>query len=141
MASRSREAPRKPQGQRRTVGRRIAPARIESARRRPGNSIGLRRFFLIAVQFEPLPQSFYKPSAEIVAPRLLGHFLIRNTPDGPCGGPIVETEAYLVGDPACHGFIGETPRNASLYGPPGHAYVFLIYSFHYCFNAGCHPQG
>jgi len=93
------------------------------------------------VQFEPLPESFYKPSAEIVAPRLLGHFLIRNTPDGPCGGPIVETEAYLIGDPACHGFIGKTPRNASLYGPPGRAYVYLIYGFHFCFNAVCHPLG
>ena len=93
------------------------------------------------MDFHPLTESFYKPSAELVAPRLLGHFLIRNTPDGPCGGPIVETEAYLVGDPACHGFIGETPRNRSLYGAHGKCYVYLIYGFHCCFNAVCRPKG
>jgi DNA-3-methyladenine glycosylase len=93
------------------------------------------------VPFDPLPESFYIPSAGIVAPRLLGHFLIRNTPDGPCGGPIVETEAYVVGDPACHAFVGERPRTRSMYGPPGRAYVYLIYGFHFCFNAVCHPKG
>src|SRR2546427_941805 len=61
--------------------------------------------------FQPLPKSFYEPSAKIVAPQLLGHWLIRNTPNGPCGGPIVETEAYLSDDPACHGAPGPTPRN------------------------------
>ena len=93
------------------------------------------------VSGDSLPKAFYEPSAKVVAPLLLGHFLIRNTPEGPCGGPIVETEAYLIGDPACHGFIGETPRNRSLYGPPGLAYVYLIYGFHCCFNAVCHPKG
>src|SRR5438876_1010972 len=85
--------------------------------------------------------SFFEPSAEIVAPRLLGHLLIRNTPDGPCGGPIVETEAYVVNDPACHGYIGQTPRNASMYGPAGRAYVYLIYGFHFCVNTVCCPKG
>jgi len=93
------------------------------------------------VDFDPLPESFYKPSASEVAQKLLGHWLIRNTPQGPAGGPIVEVEAYLVGDPACHGFIGPTARNRSLYGPYGHAYVYLIYGFHYCFNAVCRPKG
>jgi DNA-3-methyladenine glycosylase len=95
----------------------------------------------LAVNFKPLPQSFYQPGAELVAPRLLGHWLIRNTPQGPAGGPIVETEAYLMGDPACHGFIGQTRRNAALYGPPGRAYVYLIYGLHFCFNAVCRPEG
>jgi DNA-3-methyladenine glycosylase len=93
------------------------------------------------MNFVPLPQSFYKPSAEAVAPRLLGHWLIRKTANGFCGGPIVETEAYLIGDPASHCFAGETARNRVMYGPPGHAYVYLIYGFHFCVNAVCKPAG
>jgi DNA-3-methyladenine glycosylase len=91
--------------------------------------------------FNPLPRSFYQPSAAAVAPLLLGHWLIRNSPDGPCGGPIVEVEAYLADDPASHGFGGETTRNRAMYGPPGHAYVYLIYGFHCCVNAVCRPAG
>jgi DNA-3-methyladenine glycosylase len=89
----------------------------------------------------PLPRSFYEPSAEAVAPRLLGHWLIRNLPAGPCGGPIVETEAYLADDPASHGFGGPRARNRSMYGPPGHGYVYLIYGFHSCVNAVCRRPG
>ena len=92
-------------------------------------------------RFIPLPRSFYQPSARIVATRLLGHWLIRNTPAGPCGGVIVETEAYLTGDPACHGFPGPTARNRALFGEPGHGYVYLIYGYHFCANAVCRPTG
>jgi DNA-3-methyladenine glycosylase len=81
--------------------------------------------------FTPLPRSFYEPSARVVAERLLGHWLIRNAPEGACGGAIVEIEAYLADDPACHGYRGETTRNRSMYGPPGHAYVYLIYGMHF----------
>jgi DNA-3-methyladenine glycosylase len=88
-----------------------------------------------------LARSFYEPSAELVAPALLGHLLVRNTPEGPCGGPIVEVEAYLVGDPACHSYRGESPRNRVMFGPPGHAYVYLIYGLYYCVNAVCRPKG
>lgn len=91
--------------------------------------------------FEPLPRSFYEPSAKVVAPELLGRLLVRNTPNGPCGGAIVETEAYLTGDPACHGAPGPTPRNRVLFEHPGHAYVYLIYGFHFCANAVCRPTG
>jgi DNA-3-methyladenine glycosylase len=91
--------------------------------------------------FLPLPRSFYEPSAQTVAPALLGHFLIRNMPDGICGGVIVETEAYLCNDPACHGAPGPTARNRVMFGPPGHAYVYLIYGFHFCVNAVCQPVG
>ena len=91
--------------------------------------------------FSPLPRSFYEPSAKMVAPRLLGHWLIRQTPDGPCGGYIVETEAYLADDPACHGAPGPTRRNRVMFGPPGHGYVYLIYGLHYCVNAVCRPAG
>src|SRR5271155_1162539 len=91
--------------------------------------------------FVALPQSFYEPSAEAVAPRLLGQWLLRKTADGFCGGPIVETEAYLADDPASHGFGGETARNRALYGPPGRAYVYLIYGAHFCVNAVCRRAG
>jgi DNA-3-methyladenine glycosylase len=89
----------------------------------------------------PLPRSFYEPSAETVAPLLLGHWLVRNLPSGLCGGPIVETEAYLADDPASHAFSGQTARNRAMYGPPGHAYVYLIYGFHFCVNAVCRRAG
>jgi DNA-3-methyladenine glycosylase len=92
-------------------------------------------------RFIPLPRSFYQPSARTVATQLLGHWLIRNTPAGPCGGVIVETEAYLTGDPACHGFPGPTARNRALFGAPGHGYVYLIYGYHFCANAVCRPTG
>jgi len=92
-------------------------------------------------EFTPLPRSFYQPSAEAVAPALLGHWLVRNTPSGPCGGPIVETEAYLCGDPACHGAPGLTRRNRVMFGPPGHGYIYLIYGMHYCANAVCCSPG
>src|SRR5437867_12887044 len=91
--------------------------------------------------FIPLPRSFFKPSAKLVAPALLGHWLIRSTLEGVCGGVIVETEAYLADDPACHGFRGETARNRSMYGPPGRAYVYFIYGNHWCVNAVCRPSG
>src|SRR5882757_8906319 len=92
-------------------------------------------------QLVPLPRTFYQPSAKIVAPALLGHWLIRDTPNGPCGGPIVETEAYLTDDPACHGAPGPTARNRVMFGLPGHAYVYLIYGYHFCVNAVCRPSG
>jgi DNA-3-methyladenine glycosylase len=91
--------------------------------------------------FTPLPQSFYKPNAAIVARRLLGHWLVRRTPEGPCGGIIVETEAYLHDDPSCHGYGRQTPRNRVLYGPPGYSYVYFIYGNHYCFNTVCQAVG
>lgn len=90
----------------------------------------------------PLPRSFYEPSAKVVAPRLLGHFLLRRTPEGMwAGGEIVECEAYLNDDPACHGFRGETQRNRSMFGAPGHAYVYFIYGNYFCFNAVCSGRG
>jgi DNA-3-methyladenine glycosylase len=91
--------------------------------------------------FQPLAQSFYRPSAAKVAPALLGHFLIRRTPQGICGAAIVETEAYLRDDPACHGYARQTPRNRTMYGPPGRAYVYFIYGNHYCFNTVCQRTG
>jgi DNA-3-methyladenine glycosylase len=93
------------------------------------------------VVFTPLPRSFYEPSAKSVAPKLLGHWLIRKTESGLSGGPIVETEAYLRDDPACHAYVGLTRRNKVMFGQPGYAYVYLIYGFYYCFNTVCLPHG
>jgi DNA-3-methyladenine glycosylase len=92
-------------------------------------------------KFTPLPRAFYEPSAKVVAPKLLGHFLVRNTPTGPAGGIIVETEAYLSNDPACHGAPGPTTRNKVMFGGPGHGYIYLIYGYHFCVNAVCRPVG
>jgi DNA-3-methyladenine glycosylase len=90
---------------------------------------------------KPLPREFYEPSAKVVAPRLLGHWLIRRTREGYAGGHIIETEAYVKGDPACHAYVGMTNRNRVMWGEPGRAYVYLIYGFYFCFNTVCRPHG
>jgi DNA-3-methyladenine glycosylase len=94
-----------------------------------------------STRFEPLPRGFYLQPTNEVAQQLLGHFLLRRIGDELCGGLIVETEAYLVDDPACHAYVRQTTRNASMWGAPGNAYVYQIYGAHYCFNAVCQPSG
>ena len=91
--------------------------------------------------FRPLPRKFYLPCADEVGPKLLGHWLVHRTEAGAVGGIIVETEAYIRNDPACHAFRGETKRTRVMFGPPGHSYVYLIYGFHFCFNTVCRPVG
>ncbi len=93
----------------------------------------------------PLPRSFYARDARQVARDLLGKLLIRREPTGVerlLAGRIVEAEAYLGAvDPGAHAYRGQTPRNAVLFGPPGHAYVYFSYGSHYCTNVSCHPPG
>jgi len=72
-----------------------------------------------------------------VAPELVGALLLF---DG-VGGIVAELEAYDAEDPAAHGFRGQTARNASMFGPPGHAYVYRPYGIHWCLNLVCAREG
>lgn len=86
----------------------------------------------------PLNRSFFERDTVTVARDLLG---CRLTNQGR-GGRIVEVEAYLgQGDEAAHAFRGVTPRTRVLFGPPGHAYVYLVYGMHYCLNVVAEPRG
>ena len=88
-----------------------------------------------------LPTVFFNRDPRKVGRALLGKVLVRKSGKTLLAGRIVETEAYLDGDPAAHSFVGRTARNDVLFGPPGCSYVYFIYGNHYCLNVSCLPDG
>lgn len=89
-----------------------------------------------------MPPDFYGQDTLTIAKSILGCFLIHRSPDGLTVGRIVETEAYLsTNDRASHASKGQTKRNAAMFGPSGHAYVYFTYGLHWLMNVVSGPTG
>ena len=102
----------------------------------PSSGSGLRK------KAHLLPRSFFDRDPRRVARELLGKLVVRRARGNVLAGRIVEAEAYLgAGDLAAHAAAGRTARNAVLFGPPGHVYVYFIYGMYYCLNFSCLPDG
>jgi len=90
----------------------------------------------------PVPRSFFARDAVAVAPDLLGCVLENRTDAGTVAVRLTEVEAYHgAADPGSHAYRGRTPRNAVMFGDPGHLYVYFTYGMHYCMNVVCAPGG
>ncbi|MDP4200476.1 MAG: DNA-3-methyladenine glycosylase [Bacteroidota bacterium] len=90
---------------------------------------------------KPFSRKFYTQASPIVAERLLGSYLHRISDGVHLIGKIVETEAYGIGDEACHAFRGKTPRNEILFQEGGFSYVYFTYGMHHCFNVSTNVEG
>jgi DNA-3-methyladenine glycosylase len=84
-----------------------------------------------------LDEAFFARSVHEVARGLIGCGVLYEG----VGGVIVEAESYERNDPACHAYVGLTPRTEALFGPPCHAYIYLSYGIHSCLNFVCEPEG
>ncbi|MGP4113754.1 DNA-3-methyladenine glycosylase [Streptomyces sp. 4N509B] len=91
---------------------------------------------------EPLTRDFFDRPVLEVAPDLLGRILVRTDAEGELMLRLTEVEAYAGElDPASHAYRGRTQRNATMFGPPGHAYVYFTYGMWHCLNLVCGPVG
>ncbi len=88
-----------------------------------------------------LREPFYRRPTLDLAQALLGTFLVHHTAEGTTIGRIVETEAYLHDDPACHASRGLTERTRVIFGKAGHAYIYFIYGKYFCFNVVSGQEG
>jgi DNA-3-methyladenine glycosylase len=89
-----------------------------------------------------MPRDFFDRLSVAVAPELLGCVLEHDTADGVVAVELTEVEAYTgASDPASHAYRGKTARNAVMFGPPGHAYVYFTYGMYFCVNLVCAGNG
>jgi len=96
----------------------------------------------VALTTPRLPRRFFARDPVVLARDLLGRVLFYRTPEALLAGRIVETEAYTgESDAASHAFRGRTARNAVMFGPAGHAYVYFTYGMHYCLNVTADVPG